>query len=163
MILFSFELRFETGWTRRKKKKKGRGKVDDGHAKNLGLLGSRLEYTDGWGWCNFMIFPRRSFNSRFQPARDSCAGKWPVRTFVTLLNRAVLQLINVHLTSVLFFPWKFGGVFLFLSRCVRTCIFDIYGRILKRSKFSFNQPDFNRFHLYKRLCWLPQLKNRLWK
>lgn len=69
MILFSFELRFETDWTEERKKKKRGGKVDDGHAKNLGLLGSRLEYTDtGGGWCNFMIFPRRSFNSRFQPA-----------------------------------------------------------------------------------------------
>lgn len=46
MILFSFELRFETDWTEERKKKKRGGKVDDGHAKNLGLLGSRLEYTD---------------------------------------------------------------------------------------------------------------------
>lgn len=145
MILFSFELRFETDWTRRKKKKKRGGKVDDGHAKNLGLLGSRLEYTDTDGvtlWFFHVVLLTHGSN---QP-RDSCAGKWPVRTFVTLLIRAVLQLINVHLTSVLFpleIRWGFF-VFFFLSRCVRTYIFDIYGRILKRLKFSFDQPDSNR-------------------
>lgn len=94
-------------------------------------------------WCNFMIFPRRSFNSQFQPARDSCGGKWSVRTFVTLLNRAVLQLINVHLTSVLFPPeirWDFFLFFFFF--CCRVAYIYLrymHGRILKRLKFSFNQ------------------------
>lgn len=147
MILFSFELRFETDWTRRKKKKKGGGRLMMATQKTSVYLAldsnTRTRVGDGVTlWFFHVVLLTHGSN---QP-RDSCAGKWPVRTFVTLLNRAVLQLINVHLTSVLFpleIRWGFF-VFFFLSRCVRTYIFDIYGRILKRLKFSFDQPDSNR-------------------